>query len=319
MAEIVFAPNRGTYPGGNRRHDLESWSPQGSCDSWTCKKTASQGDLYLFYFGDPEYVISVVGVSDGVVKVKKNRGDWDWTDSPTAAYCGFKPLMRLSSPIKVDDIHANGTLLKWWKGRPFQGMPKAIRPEYSTALLKLIVRKNPRKPRLSNLLSRYGPGGKFNGALGHHGGAKEIVRHGTLQAVDVDEPPGRKAVTVNRVIRDTLRAHALKALYGNACQLCGTRIVLPKDALYSEVHHLKPLGGKHDGQDGHGNMVVVCPRCHAELDYLAIAVHPKTMKVVTTCDKHRLKGRRIAVIEGHEIALSNLRYHWRLFKAANGR
>lgn len=85
--------------------------------------------------------------------------------------------------------------------------------------------------------------------------------------VDLPEPPPRCEAQVSRIIRDTKLARELKSLYGFACQVCGLRIEPTRGSFYVEVHHVRPLGGGHDGLDTHGNMLVLCPNHHAMFDF----------------------------------------------------
>lgn len=63
----------------------------------------------------------------------------------------------------------------------------------------------------------------------------------------------------------------LKALYGNKCQLTGEKYTfLKKDGkLYSEVHHLIPLG--EQGSDSYANAIVVSPLIHKMLHYANVS------------------------------------------------
>ena len=85
--------------------------------------------------------------------------------------------------------------------------------------------------------------------------------------VDLPEPPPRCEAQVSRIIRDTPLARELKRLYGFACQVCSLRIEPSRGSFYVEVHHVRPLGGGHDGLDTHGNMLVLCPNHHAMFDF----------------------------------------------------
>ena len=82
----------------------------------------------------------------------------------------------------------------------------------------------------------------------------------------VHDPPGRMSVHTTRVIRDSATAMELKRLYGHCCQVCDRRIELEPGSFYSEVHHIRPLGGPHKGLDRQDNMLVICPTHHAMFD-----------------------------------------------------
>lgn len=75
---------------------------------------------------------------------------------------------------------------------------------------------------------------------------------------------------VNIIQRNQNLVAALKNLYDNKCQLCGTKLKISDNKFYSEVHHIVPLGQPHNGPDKSSNMMVVCPNCHVQLDFKAI-------------------------------------------------
>lgn len=76
---------------------------------------------------------------------------------------------------------------------------------------------------------------------------------------------------VSRIVRDTAIVRRLKALYADACQICGTRLAGTLSGwTHSEGHHIRPLGSPHNGSDTEANILIVCPNHHALLDYGAI-------------------------------------------------
>jgi len=84
---------------------------------------------------------------------------------------------------------------------------------------------------------------------------------------DIAAPPDRIEARVQRIIRDTVSAKSLKAIYDYNCQVCGLRIEPAPGKYYVEVHHVRPLVGDHHGLDLHGNMLVLCPNHHAMFDF----------------------------------------------------
>ena len=111
---------------------------------------------------------------------------------------------------------------------------------------------------------------------------------------DIEPPsPDRVKTTTNRILRDTKLARNLKRLHKNKCQICGQSIELTGSKLYSEAHHLKPLGMPHDGPDIAANIVILCPNHHAMCDYFAIEL-----------DIHKIRTHR-----HHQIGESFLNYH----------
>jgi hypothetical protein len=84
---------------------------------------------------------------------------------------------------------------------------------------------------------------------------------------DIETPPDRIEVHVQRIIRDTTVSKSLKVHYDYKCQVCDLRIEPAPGSYYIEVHHVKPLGSSHSGIDTHGNMLVLCPNHHAMFDF----------------------------------------------------
>lgn len=100
------------------------------------------------------------------------------------------------------------------------------------------------------------------------------------------EPPERREHTVYRILRDTPLARRLKKLHDNNCQLCGETVQLSNSKKYSEAHHIKPLGGIHQGPDTKENIIVLCPSHHVQCDYGAIELHINNI--------HSVPGHRIS-------------------------
>ena len=107
------------------------------------------------------------------------------------------------------------------------------------------------------------------------------------------EEASRQNILLNRIIRDTTLTRKVKDLHQNKCQICGKVIQLQEDRLYSEAHHVKPLGNPHNGPDIIENILVVCPNHHVMLDYGAI----------------ELKINEIKKVEGHNVVKEYIQYH----------
>jgi hypothetical protein len=114
------------------------------------------------------------------------------------------------------------------------------------------------------------------------------------KAFDVEQaPPGRAQAMVSRIIRDTLRAIAVKKRHNFECQICGYAICLPDGSRYAEAHHIQPLGMPHNGPDIIENLVCLCPNHHAQCD----------LGVIT------LSLNDLRSAPGHEIAAKFIDYH----------
>lgn len=72
--------------------------------------------------------------------------------------------------------------------------------------------------------------------------------------------------TVTRRVRDSALSRAVKAMYNDACQVCGTAITSSSGRSYSEGAHVKPLGRPHLGPDTLDNILCLCPNHHVQLD-----------------------------------------------------
>jgi predicted restriction endonuclease len=101
----------------------------------------------------------------------------------------------------------------------------------------------------------------------------KLVQNQIPVCVDLPQAPNlpeRVATTVSRILRDSALVATLKRRNNFKCQICGTRLELPKGFFYCEAHHIRPLGSPHDGPDEESNLVIVCPNHHVLLDYGAI-------------------------------------------------
>lgn len=112
----------------------------------------------------------------------------------------------------------------------------------------------------------------------------------TPSSQDFLEAPSKTKVTTYRILRDTVLARKIKALHHNKCQLCSTMLASPESFGYSEAHHIKPLGSDHNGPDVSGNILVLCPNCHAKCDYGFIKLD---IEEITTVNGHKIDPKYI--------------------------
>ncbi|NYI99946.1 putative restriction endonuclease [Nocardioides thalensis] len=80
-----------------------------------------------------------------------------------------------------------------------------------------------------------------------------------------NETPGTTVSMVYRKQRDSSVSRAVKALYGDRCQVCHIRISLAGGP-YSEGAHIRPIGEPHNGADKVNNMLCLCPNHHVMFD-----------------------------------------------------
>ena len=114
--------------------------------------------------------------------------------------------------------------------------------------------------------------------------------------VPTDELPERLRAEVFRLVRDTKLIRELKTAHKDTCQLCGLRMELTPGRFYSEGHHIKPLGQKHNGPDVKDNVLCVCPNCHVKLDFAAI----------------KIDSTKLRTFPGHAVRQEFVDYHNRL-------
>jgi HNH endonuclease len=109
-------------------------------------------------------------------------------------------------------------------------------------------------------------------------------------ATDLAEPPKKYSTVVTRVVRDSAMIRNLKALHNDRCQICGKTVTFLDGTTYSEGHHLRPLGGRHKGLDVAGNVIIVCPNCHAACDMAGRLISVKELR---TDLRHRISDTAI--------------------------
>lgn len=153
------------------------------------------------------------------------------------------------------------------------------------------------------LLEKYSQTLKINSSKSDTG---NLLKDEIINAQSVLEPPERVIYEVSRIVRDTIKTRKLKKLYNYYCQLCNQRIEISPTKFYCEVHHIKPLGGEHQGLDVEQNMLVVCPTHHACFD-LGVAEFVSNEKVKIGKDFFPLTIK-------HNFDKKNLDYHNNFWK-----
>jgi len=121
--------------------------------------------------------------------------------------------------------------------------------------------------------------------------------------------PGRIPTMVSRIIRDTKLSRQVKSENLGKCQICDQTITLKNGHNYSEGHHLKPLGGDYRGPDIKGNIIIVCPTHHTELDYGVIAINPVTSTIEHIDKNNPFHGKPIAY-KRKDLDAEFLKFHY---------
>ncbi len=139
----------------------------------------------------------------------------------------------------------------------------------------------------------------------------EILKEVSVQDVVGDNEaaiPGRVTVTTERKIRDSALVKAMKEEFNNKCQICGKSIALSNGKLYSEGHHLKPLGSHHEGPDTRENIIILCPNHHVEFDYGSIAIDPNTNLIIHIDHNNKFHGKNLSYTR-KDINKEFIKYH----------
>lgn len=113
-------------------------------------------------------------------------------------------------------------------------------------------------------------------------------------------PTARKQSTVNRLLRDSAQAKAIKRVYNHTCQICHIQLAIG-DQLYAEAAHIRPLGAPHNGPDSRDNLLCLCPNHHVLLDLGAFCIS----------DDLRLMpdGLELSLHSSHSLSIAHLKYH----------
>ncbi|MFI7072014.1 HNH endonuclease [Micromonospora sediminicola] len=121
------------------------------------------------------------------------------------------------------------------------------------------------------------------------------------------DPAERKLVTIDRIVRSSRYAKAVKQLYDHRCQICGLRLET-RDGYYSEAAHIRGLGKPHDGADELSNLLCLCPNHHTQFDFFALYID-ETFTVRRTRNDSPIG--ELSRHPSHHIDRNHLRHHRR--------
>jgi len=152
-------------------------------------------------------------------------------------------------------------------------------------------------------LSKYRPGiYKINQKILKNVSEEEKKLDETLRGI-----PKRKYTQASQPIRDRKKVRDLKNYYQHKCQVCLQRIEIGKNKYYSEVHHLRPLDKKEEGEDDHKNMIVVCPTHHKSFDYCSIRI---SLDGKTVIDRNEKEIGKLYMKKDHKLSDDNIDYQF---------
>lgn len=131
---------------------------------------------------------------------------------------------------------------------------------------------------------------------------QQDIETANISVPDGTTIPGRRAATVQRIVRSTAVSQYVKQLYNDTCQACRTRLRVAGGRGYSEGAHIRPLGRGHDGPDVPSNVLCLCPNCHVLFDSGALIidaamkvwVNGELMGLLTVDDRHAIGDDHLA-------------------------
>lgn len=130
----------------------------------------------------------------------------------------------------------------------------------------------------------------------------------TLEDTNRQGPVQRRTTVVQRQVRRSQIAQAVKRAHNYACQVCGTQIAVG-GGLYAEGAHIRPLGEPHHGPDVASNLPCLCPNDHVRFDNGGIIV----LADLTILDC--LSGQPLGTLRtatAHQVDHGHLAYHRQL-------
>ncbi|WP_407287015.1 YDG/SRA domain-containing protein [Streptomyces sp. BP-8] len=117
----------------------------------------------------------------------------------------------------------------------------------------------------------------------------------------------RRTVAYERLMRDSKVVRKVKDMYDDACQVCGIRLVVSPDGkAISQAAHIQALGKPHNGPDTVGNVLCLCPNCHALFDRGALQL-TDGLEVIDGLTQKFI--RALTRVKGHQIQVNCVRQH----------
>lgn len=135
-----------------------------------------------------------------------------------------------------------------------------------------------------------------------------------LDQEGLDKAVERRLVERAEQMRDRRKSAAIKRLYNNECQFCGTKLKVSASQYYSEAAHIRALGKPHNGPDTVKNMLVLCPNHHLQFDrgILRLEKVLDTYRIRSSQPRDPLEGKVLEL--RHEIDDLFVKYHFTSFE-----
>lgn len=138
-----------------------------------------------------------------------------------------------------------------------------------------------------------------------------LIKQSAGESEVYDRATNRRVITyVQRIVRNTMLANSVKAMYDYKCQICRLRIETPSGGYYAEGAHIRPLGTNHNGSDSVSNLLCLCPNHHVMLDYGSLYIDEGYS--VYEREGHKNVGA-LYVLKTHHIDKDNLDYQRKIF------
>jgi hypothetical protein len=255
--DVVFGPNLVESPVFHKVYKkFMDRQGQRKMASWTCKKTAKPGDLYLFYFGNPEFKIAGLAVcrqSPDPVGWRK-RG---WGSHQKMFFCPWDALHHFSAPITAGELQAKPGLDSWWQTKPYRGRPKTIPPEISAVLLQMIAK---REPKVGPLLKSYIDEDRIVAA-----GPKTDGHADALEGTPgecLTRQPARSAALRREKIRRAMAKNGRLVCEVPGCGFDFFEVYGELGRGYAHVHHRESLAKRRKMRTTLDDLAIVCANCH---------------------------------------------------------
>ncbi len=213
--------------------------------SLKCIREMKRGDIVIAYQAN-EGILGLCALASGGYEEVPGSGDVNTFDLAP------EPALRLKKPVPLARLKGDARtspLFKQLQGSVFKAT------EFWEALKEHILTIN---PHLDSALKRFERAAQKLRRT--HGAEKDIWRKMEIER--------STAYMWRRRLyrRNGERSAWLRKLYEFKCQMCGAQFQMADGRMVIEVHYLKPLTSIGPLGDHAGNMLVLCPNHHLQLE-----------------------------------------------------